>query len=265
MDSVFWLRLGLSFAVGGAWVALTAFAAERYGSRLGGLIGGLPSTAAVSLLFIGITQTPQAASEATTVMPLAQAFNGIVVIVYLLVVKRGLVSGLLGAVFVWFSLAGLVLASGLRNFAFSVASWILLAAGCILLVEKKIKIVSWPARLAPAAPSRVVFRALVGGSVIAGAVLLGKLGGPMLGGIFATFPAMFLSTLVMTYRAGGPEFSRAVGKALLVSGTINVALYAIVVRFLYPRAGLAVGTFLGFVFASGISLLTYQFMKKWPS
>lgn len=265
MDSVFGLRLGLSFAVGGAWIALTVFAAERYGSRLGGIIGGFPSTAAVSLLFIGITQTPLAASEATTVMPLAQAFNGIVIIVYLLTIKRGLVSGLLAAVFVWFSLAGLLLISGFKNFAFSVAGWIILASGCILLVEKKIKIVSWPARLASTAPSRAVFRALVGGSVIAGAVLLGKLGGPVLGGIFATFPAMFLSTLVMTYRAGGLEFSRAVGRALLVSGMINVALYAILVRFLYPRAGLVLGTSLGVVFACGISLLTYQFMKKWPS
>jgi len=36
------------------------------------MIGGLPSTVFVSLLFIGITQTPAAASETTTLMPLAQ-------------------------------------------------------------------------------------------------------------------------------------------------------------------------------------------------
>ncbi len=50
-------------------------------------------------------------------------------------------------------------------------------------------------------PSQLIWRALFGGAVIALAVFMGKLGGPLLGGIFGSFPAMFLSTLVITYPA----------------------------------------------------------------
>ena len=89
MEISFWYKLGLSFVVGSVWVTLSTITAERYGSKIGGLIGGLPSTAVVALLFIGFTQTPLAASEATTIMPLAQGFNGLFIIVYLLLVRRG--------------------------------------------------------------------------------------------------------------------------------------------------------------------------------
>ncbi len=59
MGSSFLLKLAISFLTGAAWVTLSTLASERYGSRVGGLIGGMPSTAVVSLLFIGLTQTPQ--------------------------------------------------------------------------------------------------------------------------------------------------------------------------------------------------------------
>ena len=97
--------------------------------------------------------------------------------------------------------------------------------------------------------------------MIAFAVFMGKIGGPVYGGIFATFPAMFLSTLVITYRAGGAEFSRAVAKSLFVSGIINVVLYAIAVRYLYVWFGLAYGTAGALVFCGVTGYLTYLFMK----
>ncbi|MCP4683701.1 MAG: DUF3147 family protein [Desulfobacterales bacterium] len=34
----------LSFVVGGLWVAGTTFIAEYFGTKIGGIIGGLPST-----------------------------------------------------------------------------------------------------------------------------------------------------------------------------------------------------------------------------
>ena len=49
MDVSFLSRLALSFLTGAAWVTLSTLASERYGSKLGGLIGGLPSTAVKKL------------------------------------------------------------------------------------------------------------------------------------------------------------------------------------------------------------------------
>jgi len=261
MDPSFWLKLGLSFVVGSVWVTLSTLAAERYGSRIGGLIGGLPSTAVVSLLFIGYTQTPRAASEAATVIPLVQGLNGLFVIIYLQFVRRGLVFGLSSALLAWFILTSILVASGLRSFWVSVVGWLLLAAVCYLVVERWMKVPSQGKTRASYAPSQIAYRALFGGAIITFAVLMGKLGGPIYGGVFATFPAMFLSTLAVTYRAGGAEFSRAVAKALMISGLINVPLYAIVVRWLYPGLGLAYGTAIALLFSCGTGYLTFLFMR----
>jgi hypothetical protein len=58
MDASFWIKLFLGFIVGSIWVTLTTVSAERFGSKVGGLIGGLPSTVVIALLFIGLTQSP---------------------------------------------------------------------------------------------------------------------------------------------------------------------------------------------------------------
>ena len=54
MTDLLILHLILAFAVGGAWVGFATLIAERYGSALGGLVGGLPAISIVSFLFIGL-------------------------------------------------------------------------------------------------------------------------------------------------------------------------------------------------------------------
>lgn len=261
METAFWYKLALSFIVGGAWITLSSIAAEKFGSKVGGLIGGLPSTVLVSLLFIGVTQSPSMASEATTIIPFSQALNGFVVIVYILLVGRGWGRALLGAVFVWFVFAGVLITIGVQSFWISVVGWMLILPSCFMLVEKWMRIPSQAkVRVRYSAP-QIVYRALFGGSVIAAAVLLGKIGGPNYGGVFATFPALFLSTLVVTYQTGGTQFSRAVAKSIMMSGLINVPLYAIAVRYLYPWLGLAIGTMVAVIFSIGTVYLTFLFFK----
>jgi len=261
MEAAFWYKIGLSFAVGSAWVTLSTLLAERFGSKVGGLIGGLPSTALVTLLFIGLTQSPAVAVEATMVMPLSQGLNGITLIVYILLARRGLWAGLAGALACWFTLAGCLAASGVHSMGASVAGWALLVTGCYLVLEKCMQIPSQgKINLRYGAP-QIVLRALFGGAVIAFAVSMGRLAGPIYGGIFGTFPALFISTLFITYRSGGAEFSRAVAKALAVSGTVNVALYAMMVHYLYAWVGLACGTAIAIALSCGMGYLTYLFMR----
>jgi len=259
--SAFWYKLALSFLVGGVWVAVTTVAAERFGSKIGGLIGGLPTTAVITLLFIGVTQTCAVATEATTVMPLAQGLNGLFLIAFVILARRGLAVSLTGALFVWLLIASVLVSVGIQRFWVSIAAWVLLVVACYWVVEKRMQIPSRGRVDLRYTLSQIAGRAGFGGAVIAFAVLMGKLGGPVHGGVFATFPAMFLSTLVITHRAGGAEFSRATAKALLVSGLVNVALYAIVVRYLYASAGLAYGTMLALLFSCCTGYLTYLFMR----
>jgi hypothetical protein len=81
------LKLGLSFVVGGAFVACATYAAERFGSDVGG------SIAAGALLILGLLDSPEAAAAATAVMPLALSFNGLYGIACVLLARRGLLVG----------------------------------------------------------------------------------------------------------------------------------------------------------------------------
>lgn len=261
MDPAFWLKLALSFIVGSLWVTLTTLSAERFGSRVGGLIGGLPSTVVIALLFIGFTQSPQVAAQATTVMPIAQGLNGLFVLTFMSLVRRGVWVGILGALLVWFVQSLILYLLDIQSIWLSLTGWLVLLIFCYWVLERWMKVTSRRKVQASYPSFQIIWRAVFGGAVIAWAVFMGKIGGPLLGGIFGSFPAMFLSTLVITSITGGPDFSRSVGKALLISGLINVPVYEIVVRLLYPTIGLGFGTIFALIFSIGTGYLTLQFMK----
>ncbi len=261
MEASFWIKIALSFAVGSLWVTLTTLSSERFGSKVGGLIGGLPSTVVIALLFIGITQTPQVAAQATTVMPLAQGLNGLFVLVFILLIRRGLKPALVCSLLVWFFNATILYLLDIQSFLISLLGWLVMLVFCYLVVERWMEISSHGRLSVTYLPSQLVWRALFGGSVISFAVFMGKLGGPLLGGIFGSFPAMFLSTLVITAQSGGADFSRSVGKSMMISGLINVPLYEIMVRVFYPSIGLGWGTLLAVLGSLGTGYLTYRFIR----
>jgi hypothetical protein len=248
--------------VGSLWVTLTTLSAERFGSKVGGLIGGLPSTVVIALLFIGYTQSPLLAAQATTVMPLAQGLNGLFILAFMLLIPRGLKLALPVSLLVWFGLAVFLYLLDLQSFLISIIGWLVLFTFCYIVLERWMEIASRGKQAYVYPPSQLIWRALFGGAVISFAVLMGKLGGPLLGGIFGSFPAMFLSTLVITSHIGGAAYSKPVGKSLLVSGLINVPLYEIMVRYLYPREGLILGTTIAVILSLGTGYLTFLFMKS---
>lgn len=262
MDVSFWLKVGASFLVGSSWVTLTTLSAERFGSKVGGLIGGLPSTVVIALLFIGVTQSAEVAAQVTTVMPLAQGLNGLVVLTFMLLIRKGLKIALAVSLPFWVMCASFLYLLNIHSFFVSIVGWLLLLAFCTVAVEKWMKIVSQGRKDFRYAASQLIWRAVFGGSVISLAVVMGKVGGPLAGGIFGSFPAMILSTLVITAYVGGAEYSRAVGKSLVVSGLVNVPLYEIVVRFLYPRVGIWAGTVIAILFSMGTAYLTYLFLRR---
>lgn len=261
MDPTFWLKLSLGFLVGSLWITLTTLSAERFGSKVGGLIGGLPSTVVIALLFIGITQSPEIAAQTTTVMPLAQGLNGLFIITFIYFIQRGLWVALFSSLLLWFFQSTLLYLLDIQYFWVSLLGCLILLVFCYLASEKWMKIPSQSKLVVSYPPSQLVLRALFGGAVIAFAIYMGKFGGPLLGGIFSSFPAMFLSTLVITFISAGPGFSRSVGKSLLVSGLVNVPFYEIMVRYLYPAIGLGFGTLLALLFSMLTGYLTFLFMK----
>jgi hypothetical protein len=236
------LHLIIAFTVGGAWVGSATLIAERYGSAAGGLVGGLPAISIVSFLFIGLDQGPAIASQATVVFPLALSFTASFLLVYAVLSERGFRLAFVGALLVWIGLSTITAYLDLRNLFFSAGVFVLVASFYFYMFSAKMRLHHVGGALSVYSFARVAFRAIVGGSIVALAVLLSQLGGPELGGIASSFPAIFSLTLFFTYRTRGMALSRALTKPLLISAGLTAFPYSLLVGYLYPILGVGLGT-----------------------
>lgn len=260
-DSIFIFKLVLTFLVGSLWITVATLLAEKFGPKIGGVIGGMPSTIVIALFFIGWTQTPVVAATSTVLVPLVMGISALFILIYVYLSRFHIAFAIISALVIWFVLAlGLTLLP-FQNFAVSLLCFALLLSGSYWIMEYVWKVPSLRGKRAPFSLSNIIFRGVVSGSIITIAVALAKLGGPLIGGVFAAFPGVFLATMIITYSTQGRAFSVSVLKVLLVSGTINATVYASAVRFLYPLFGLIWGTISSFLI-SLISLYLVLLLTK---
>ena len=262
IDSLFLLKLVVTFLVGSLWLPGASILAERFGSKIGGVIAGMPSSIVIALFFIGWTQTPVAASQATVVVPLIMGIDGIFILTYAVLVRRSFPLALLASLLVWFTFSLALVLIHFNNFGLSLIGFLSLMLVSYIVMEYVFHIKSLAGRTASFSFSNILMRGLVSGLIITLAVAFAKVGGPLFGGVFASFPAVFLSTMILTYFAQGGAFSVSVMKTLLLSGTINTTVYASAVRFLYPPFGLIGGTISSFLLSLVSMYLVFLLVKK---
>ena len=260
--SQFLFQLFLTFLTGSVWIFLIVIAGKRLGSKTAGFIGGLPSTAVLSFFFIGYTQSPETASEATTIFPLVYGVTALFLVIYAWRIKKGIFIALSNGLIIWIILSTIIILLDPHNFALILFSYIIILLFAYFLLEKTLKITSFERVITNYTINQIAFRSLFGGLIIMMAVLFTRLGGPVFGGMFVAFPAMFISTLIISYKVHGVEFSRALTKPLMITGMITIVIYAVAVKYLYTYAGLYIGTLLS-IFISGISAyFTYIFLTR---
>ena len=260
-DSVFLFKVFLSFLTGGVFTTITLYAAEKYGPKFGGIIAGLPSTTAVGLFFIGYAQSAQAASQAATLMPAAVGGSLIFVIAYVMLCRRtGYKLALLIASIVW-----LTIALPLAYFRFEdmytatlffLAVWI----ATLFYMRRQTTDVKMPEKMSYT-KAQMLWRAVFAGALIASAVVISSLFGPLWGGALAAFPAMFLTTFIILCRAYGCEYSTAFAKSTPL-GLFGVIPYLWGVHFLYPGYGLIIGTLLSYAASFILVGIMYKIMTK---
>ena len=105
-----------------------------------------------------------------------------------------------------------------------------------------------------------MLRGITAGSVIALAVFLSNID-PTLSGIFSIFPAISISTMLITVKEHGTEFSGAMAKSMIF-GSQSVMAYIISVYFLYPKFGILFGTIYSFLIAFIITLILLKIRIK---
>jgi uncharacterized membrane protein (GlpM family) len=257
----FFLHLILAFAVGSLWVTVITIVAEKKGSVLGGILGGLPSTSAFSFFFIGINQSSDAAVQATTVFPLVFGVTSAYLFFFAFFAQKGFGRGISVSLLIWFAISGLIVASGLRDFALSLGGGAVLSVLTYYCFAKRLRLQNLKGEERLYKIHEIMFRGVGAGTLVALSVLLSQIGGPILGGIAAAFPAVFTSTLIILNKSKGTEFSRAVTKPLVMSGILTIIPFSVAVRYLYPSFGVWLGTLVSYALVVPLAILSYYVVQ----
>ncbi len=262
MVDAFTVKLILAFIVGATWITGATIIAERFGSKIGGVISGLPSTSVLALFFIGWTQTPLVAAAATNTIPAIMGLDAFFVASFIFLSKNKLLISVGLSLLVWFLAAMIFVLFGLNNFGLSLLIFAVFFVVSYILGEKIINVKSQGRRKMIYTPGQIIFRAGLTGSIVSFAVIMTKLGGPVVGGVFASFPAIMTSTMIITKLAHGRDFSVAVMKVMMVSGSFNCVIYTTLVGLFYPTLGLITGTISAFAISLFTGFLTYLVVNK---
>ncbi|MBU0532328.1 hypothetical protein KKB44_02425 [Candidatus Micrarchaeota archaeon] len=246
-DDVFLLKLFISFIVSGAYLVLILRIAEKVGTKLGSIILSLPSTTLFSLLFIGWTSGITVATDAALIAQIG--FIGIFVFVLTFVLSTSFLSLLL-ALLLW-AISAFFLSTLQLDIFYSFGLAIIALIPCFLIL-RKVK----PEKTTMKSTTRQnIFRFILVGSLISFTIIVSKLGGPVLGGIFSIFPAMYTSTFYLAYKDYGKNFARSIA-ANTVYGFLGFAIYPFAVYLLYPVYGLIIGTMASYLISL---IITYLF------
>jgi uncharacterized membrane protein (GlpM family) len=239
-------------------IAIT-IVAERYGTRTGGILGTLPSTMIIAFLFIAYDQGVSHASHAVAVVAAEMGVNLIFLLIFCLLAHRSLRYAFSLAFAIWTALSFLLYYFNVDNIFLSLGIYIIAFIFSFGILETIKKIPSSSRVPIQYTPLKIAFRGILAGTVIALAVYLSNIGA-VLSGIFSAFPAIFLSTMIISTKEHGPSYSGALAKSMIF-GSPSVVSYAAAIYFFYPLNGIFIGTLAAFLIACGVTLLLFVFGK----
>lgn len=250
----FIVKVILSFVVGGGYIAFTIYASERFGSRAGGILAGLPSTILVGVIFIAWTLNPAAVREAMPVVPIVTAVNTILVAIFIYFFKKGFVRACVLALAVWALLTLPFVIIHIQNMPAS----LLIAAAFMSIGIRYLR--RFPHRNIQRVQLTVRehgFRIVFAGMIIALVVILSKVGGPIWGGLFSSFPAALSSLLIILSRKYGIEFTSSVARSMPF-GVMSCIVFSLVLYLLIPLISFIFALIIAYAFSLLYAILFYK-------
>ena len=144
---------------------------------------------------------------------------------------------------------------------FNIGVYMLITLGAFLFLEKMVTIPSIKKRKVQYSVWQIGLRAVFAGSVVASVIILAQFLPPYAVGIFSTFPAVLLSTMIILVLNQSNEFARATGKILVLSSS-NIVVYGVGIYFTYPQYGIVWGTLISFFLATLWVWLMHPLVRK---
>ena len=229
--------------MGGLFTATIIWISEKYGSKVGGILTGVPTTVLVGLTFISLTTGSAAAHKAALIIPAMVGVSLVLVYSFTRFLNRGSEIAMMIAIIIWLMFALVFVNLNLTQLLVNVL------IGTILMGLAKFAMKDYPHNLK--AGSKVLrrtyaIRIIGAGTVIARAVVIARVIGPVWGGVFAAFPATFVTTLYILSKAQGPVFTKAVARQLpLANG--STLTFAVIFYLLIIPTGLLLSVLVGMI------------------
>lgn len=261
MDQLFIIKVASSFLIAGTWIALSTILAEKLGSKIGGLISNLPSNILISLIFIALVNDVSYVTNAIVSIPIGISICTFFLVIFIVLLKYNLTIAVILSVLFWFLTALISSKFQLNNLYINIVICILTIIISILVLEKGLKISSLKNTKKKYSLIQIIFRIIFSGSIVASIVIISKYCNPYFTGIFSTFPAMLLSTMIILSINQGARFAQATGKILVLSLS-NIVVYALAVYYFYPLLGVALGTVISYFLSALWILFLYPLVNK---
>jgi hypothetical protein len=219
-DVWFLLVLAIKMAVAAAFVVTASFVAERAGALVGAMVVTLPIGAGPAYILLALDHGAAFIADSTVASLAVHAASGIFGMAYVLAAqRRSFAVTIAAAVGTWIACA-----LAIRAIAWSVSGAILLNVAaygvCVPLAQRYLHV-----RM-PVITRRwfdVPLRAALVAALVGTVVALGDSAGPVLAGIFAVFPIVMLSIMLILHpRIGGVATAAIIANAMW--GLVGFAL-----------------------------------------
>ncbi len=243
----------LSFTV----VILITMLAERFGTKIGGIAGTLPSTIVIAFLFIALNRGIPFAAHSVSIAVAEMGINVLFLVAFAALSTRSLPVALIGSFSLWTFFTALLYIADFTAILVPLVIFAVAFAVCLWYLEKHEHVASQQKIHMQYTYRKILLRGLLAGVVIAAAVSLSNLS-VALSGILAMFPAIFLSTMLIAYIEHGPLFTKALAKGMIY-GSPSVVAYGAAIYFLYPMTGILTGTIGAVIISVAVSLILYLF------
>jgi len=250
----------LPFLFSALIVILITIIAEKYGTKIGGILGTLPSTIVIAFLFISYNKGVEFTAEAVAVVPAELGINLFFLFIFALLVHRSAVLAYLGSIMVWMILSFFLYVYQVTDIVISLLLYSSILFFTFVILEFYRKIPSAEKVIIHYTTLKIILRGILAGFFIALAVLLSNLD-PVLSGIFSVFPAILSSTMIIFIREHGPKFAAGMAKSMIF-GISSVCLYAIGIHFFYPYYGIVIGTIISYLISALFTLLLFTLRNK---
>ncbi len=220
---IFALQVIASFLIGGSYIAGTTVLAERVSPRLAGVLTGLPTTMLVSFSFLAWTNSLKEAGRAIGSTPAVIGGSIMFLVVYILLGERPIYIKYAGALLVWTSISFTFASFHITNLIISMAVCI---AAFILSQYLFRNMQDHEAVKIHYTRGEMIFRFCFAGGVIATAIILGRVSGPIWGAVFSAYPATFTSTLIILNHRHGTSIIRSMARTMPI-GSFGSAFFAV--------------------------------------